>query len=240
MCTLSWLINEHGYQLFFNRDEQRSRALALAPRVLEIEATRVLMPLDPQGHGSWIAVNENGLSLCLLNYYQGETLEGKLISRGQLVRSLSCLNTIGGLALALDRLCLTEYAPYTLVVFEAQGSRSKITKVRAFQWSGSVLKVFQPVSPLTSSSVRFNEVSRTRHHIYQQLVQDNSVEELQRYHQAHADGKNERSVCMHREDAKTVSFSHITVTAKRAEFYYQAGSPCNSRAAVYLNSIELK
>lgn len=56
----------------FNRDEQKSRALALAPAIYDRQGVSVMMPLDPQGQGSWISLNQFGLSLCLLNNYQAE------------------------------------------------------------------------------------------------------------------------------------------------------------------------
>ncbi|MEJ0082440.1 MAG: NRDE family protein, partial [Puia sp.] len=59
-----------GRQSFFftsSRDEQAGRPLALFPEIYEINGCRVLFPKDPQGGGSWIAVNENGHAGVLLN-----------------------------------------------------------------------------------------------------------------------------------------------------------------------------
>lgn len=46
MCSVTWYLSDTGYQVFFNRDEQRSRALALPPKPYELQETSVLMPLD--------------------------------------------------------------------------------------------------------------------------------------------------------------------------------------------------
>lgn len=35
MCSVTWSLSETGYQVFFNRDEQKSRALALAPAIYD-------------------------------------------------------------------------------------------------------------------------------------------------------------------------------------------------------------
>ncbi len=72
MCTVSWLLHDAGYEVFFNRDEQKGRAIANPPAVFDREGTRYMMPVDPDGGGTWIAMNQHGLSLCLLNYYQGD------------------------------------------------------------------------------------------------------------------------------------------------------------------------
>ena len=46
MCSVSWLLEKKGYQVFFNRDEQKSRALALPPKKYTLDGVDVLMPLD--------------------------------------------------------------------------------------------------------------------------------------------------------------------------------------------------
>ena len=44
MCTMSWLRNEAGYDLFFNRDEKRSRLPAEPPAIRRVGSTTVLAP----------------------------------------------------------------------------------------------------------------------------------------------------------------------------------------------------
>ena len=79
MCSISWQINAEGYDLFFTRDEQRSRPPAEAPRINEaVEGASYLAPTDPQGGGTWIFVNEHGLTGALLKAYEliGRTPDG--------------------------------------------------------------------------------------------------------------------------------------------------------------------
>ena len=68
MCTLTNLLNDIGYELFCNRDKQRSRLPAIPPKFNQ--ARNAIYPVDPQGEGTWLAVNQQGLTLVLLNYYQ--------------------------------------------------------------------------------------------------------------------------------------------------------------------------
>ena len=90
MCTVSWFREGNGYQVFCNRDERRSRGPAHAPSIVESGGIRQIYPVDPEGGGSWVGVNEYGVSLCLLNHYPanfrdpGETG----ISRGLLLIAL--------------------------------------------------------------------------------------------------------------------------------------------------------
>jgi hypothetical protein len=226
MCTVSWLIDQNGYHLFFNRDEQRSRSKAIPPQHNDINGVAVIMPKDPDGGGSWISVNERGFSLCLLNFYQGKTLSGPLYSRGQLLKSLSCSDQISTFSEQLALLDLKYYAPFTILAFQRVSSKSSnlASSVKGYQWDGRKLVELSLNSPLTSSSVEFDNVSAARLGNYQAPM--NTPLQHIRYHSQHHPEKGHQSVCMHRSDAKTVSFSHICVSSERANFTYVDGSPC--------------
>ena len=71
MCTVSWFHEPGGYQLFCNRDEKLSRKKALEPRQWTREGVRFTAPIDAEAGGAWIALNEFGVSLCLLNGGEG-------------------------------------------------------------------------------------------------------------------------------------------------------------------------
>ena len=72
MCTLSWLPDRagQGYALWFNRDELHTRAPELAPRELRTaDGIAWLAPTDPDSGGTWLAVNQFGVTAALLNDY---------------------------------------------------------------------------------------------------------------------------------------------------------------------------
>src|SRR6185312_11981515 len=69
MCTVSWIHAREGYQLLCNRDERHTRRPAQAPTVRQNGGVRFIAPIDGEEGGSWIGVNEFGLTLCLLNRY---------------------------------------------------------------------------------------------------------------------------------------------------------------------------
>ncbi len=237
MCTLSWLKSEQGYQVFFNRDEQRTRQQALPPQHFSSEGTAVLMPIDPEGNGSWISTNEHKLSLCLLNFYQGSAPSSQLVSRGKLLRMLSHHTSLTMLNQQLQSTDLLRYAPFTLVAFSSLSDNSKsILEVQAIQWNGQSIQHFTPQSPFTSSSVKFEEVSKSRYQSYLNKGESKTERELTAFHSTHEDIKSYKSVCMHREDAKTVSFSHIVVDSDSVIFNYQNGSPCKKGE---INSVTL-
>ena len=97
MCTASWLDRPEGFELFFNRDERRTRARSLPPRVVTApDGTRYLAPIDAESGGTWIAVNEHGLAVCLLNRYPEVLAPATPRSRGHLVTHLAGTGALAG------------------------------------------------------------------------------------------------------------------------------------------------
>ncbi|MDX2319319.1 MAG: NRDE family protein [Moritella sp.] len=271
MCTVSWLLASDGYQIFFNRDEQKGRALAQSPKYFNDLGVKYLMPVDPVGGGSWIAINQAGLSICLLNYYQQQPLGKDLISRGLLVKSLVSNTSLTKIRSALKKLSLQRYAAFTLLVFPSHLNK-QTGDVYAVRWNGHELTTITAVSPMVSSSVALAEVTNYRedHHnsillqhpilfsgegcndeleikptsassdidtvaeniielTNQRCIDDKNSLALTRFHASHEPTPSYLSVCMHREDAHTVSFTHLIATRKQLKMNYVCGCPCSSK-----------
>ncbi len=69
MCTVSWLADHDGYCLLFNRDEKRTRGVAQPPQIYLRDQVRFVAPIGADGGGTWLASNEYGVTICLLNAY---------------------------------------------------------------------------------------------------------------------------------------------------------------------------
>ncbi len=68
MCTLAIAPEgKEGFKLVSNRDESKERPRATLPQYHFERDHRILMPLDPEGGGSWIALSDEGRAACLLN-----------------------------------------------------------------------------------------------------------------------------------------------------------------------------
>ncbi|MBF4256348.1 hypothetical protein EAY27_06830 [Vibrio anguillarum] len=230
MCSVSWLLDKHGYHLFFNRDEQKNRPLALPPKQYTQAGVEVLMPIDPAGGGSWISLNECGLALCLLNNYQGKIPQGvdaeRLVSRGQLLKHLSSQVSVEKVIQAFTQLNLQQFAPFTLLAFDpnltdVQGN------VMALAWNGEQSQIAVTQSPLFSSSVDLEQVQHYRSQLYQALIaKENSVQQRLKFHAHHHVAHPHWAPCMHRQDAHTVSFTYLRVTQQQQYMTYISGSPC--------------
>jgi len=236
MCTLSWLYSQTGIEVFFNRDESKNRPRAIPPaEYTSPNGHQYLMPLDTQSNGSWIGVTESGFCLCILNYYQGETPTGELISRGLLVKTLLEISAEDAIYDYLDERDWKQYAPFTLVLFFPNTKEPT-----ALCWDGiyrdgdgHALKPVAIHSPYTSSGVDFPAVSQARQTAYKEsfnLLENDNISsnstKLKSFHASHIPEKSKYSVCMHRSDASTVSFSRIEITSDLIEFEYADGAPC--------------
>jgi len=70
VCTVTIVPQPDGFRLACNRDESRRRSPALPPVERRYADRRALLPIDPISDGTWIAVNDAGLVLTLLNVYE--------------------------------------------------------------------------------------------------------------------------------------------------------------------------
>jgi hypothetical protein len=221
MCTVTWIREDTGYQLFCNRDEKRTRKSAEPPRLSVRNGVRFLAPADGEFGGTWIATNEFGLTLCLLNGGSGTGVR----SRGLLVLDLTVLESIEAVLKGIRTCNLSAYAPFTLLAVEP----GKLPAV--IGWSGSrkgISRLEQRHFMLTSSSFDSDEVRHRRQKQYSQVTSAVCTPGLvEEFHRSHGEAPSAYSVCMHRPDAQTVSFSHVRVSQSRSEFRYIAGAPCS-------------
>ncbi len=241
MCTVSWLLTDNGYQVFFNRDEQKKRSQAVPPTLFCSQGVEYLMPVDPDGGGSWIATNEHGQSICLLNYYQGDVPKSPLTSRGLLVKSLASCCDYAQVAEHLKAIDLHKFAPFTLLIFEPNLSLLR-SAVKGICWTGQSLNSLQPEPPLISSSVDYPRALELRKGSYRAFTSPQAtLEKILNFHASHIPSKGHLSTCMHRKDAHTVSFSHIIVTDTERAMSYHPSSPCVgiSEAQLIRNRISL-
>src|SRR5690348_15350859 len=89
MCTVSLLAREHGYALAMNRDELLTRVKGLPPKIHEMKGRRIISPSEPGG-GTWIALNDTGATLALINWYAIKSrVQKNPMSRGDVVNATS-------------------------------------------------------------------------------------------------------------------------------------------------------
>lgn len=248
MCTLTWLDNEDGYTLLFNRDELKTRQRAISPRIYQAKnGTEFLAPIDTDGGGTWLAVNAHGVTICLLNDYRApepKIARENILSRGAVVTGLAGVSSNTEAEKALKALDLHNYRGFRLVVFAEE--------VHQWRWDTrqlSKLTALETRCPITSSSFDEVNVQKTRRAFYSSFGNMKNLEDLLSFHSSHIDDDLCKesgepiavsSVCMHRRYSQTVSQCQVNVGKKQVEIIYTDGAPCETRpnAAVVLGRIQ--
>ncbi len=211
MCTLTWTRDpSNGLEVFFNRDELKTRPIADPPSLHESGDSFFLSPLDPKGGGTWMLANDQGLVVCLLNKWE---LEGRKItlprSRGRLVWKMASAGSpdeVGEFLMKLEN-----YQAFTLAAFSPLGTR-------CWEWDGEQL-LSKDVPPfLTSSSYKFEEVRASREACFSTGVTGAE------FHASPWEPPSAYSVRMNRPDAQTWSRSRVRVT-DRVSWEYLSERP---------------
>lgn len=227
---MTWFGTNNGYELFFNRDERVSRHRALLPTIHTDGDVRYISPTDADAGGTWIAVNHFGITVCLLNHYQFEQIEAykKWISRGEIVRQFAASNDVELAAQRFMQLELGNYRAFRMFLIDQRGNN------RLCVWDGHEPRLQRQVdSPKSSSSVDAKHVKASRKRRFDELglTHTHSSKAYLAYHREHWPTKSRESVCMHREQANSVSLCHIVVASSGIRFSYADGAPCNAELA---------
>lgn len=216
MCTLTYRLSADGYQVFFNRDEQKTRPQAIPPAC--DQQLKAIYPIDPTGGGTWIAVSQQGSTLALLNYYQAQIIQPnrEFISRGVIIPHL--LAGQGDVESQLLKMDLSCFQAFQLCAFDGEISAKKCAAelAKKYIWDGQTLtisSIFQDEQlPITSSAVNFESVDAYRKQRFIEMISDKEATtgDYLAFHQQQNE-QGSLSVKMSREDAHTVSLSQIVV-----------------------------
>jgi len=228
MCTLSFMPDQGGFHLLMNRDEQRMRPVGLPAALHSCEHYQALYPSEPTG-GTWIGVNEKGLTIALINWYSKPQLQGApAFSRGEIIPKLLAEHSPKNAEILLRSLPLTRLNPFRLILVSAMDQslhefRSGATTLEKLSFPWERHHWF-------SSGFDEPEAMRIRGMTSTKASGNDSLAMLQGLHRSHEPEKGSFSICMHREDAHTVSFTEVSVSSGTALMSHQNDSPCKLSA----------
>ena len=228
MCTVSWSLARESYDLFFNRDELDTRAPEQPPRVLQQEGVSFIAPRDGDHNGTWLLVNELGLTVCLLNDYANPwrpAASVSRLSRGQFVLACAPATDFESLLALMQYQPLERTLPFHLLaVSPGEGTF-------LLHWDGAALARHNEATlapPLSSSSYATADVIATRTNRFNSHVRslaEPQPAELFAYHREHRTDAGAHSVLMCRGDAATRSISHVSVNWYQVRFNYRTVLP---------------
>lgn len=226
MCTVTWVRRHDGYDLLCNRDERLTRMPATGPETRELRGLRYISPLDGDYGGTWITVNELGVTLCLLNAYGSESqepLEG-WTSRGLLLADLADSEDAQDTRRRILDRDLSMFRPFVLLIAAPSWTPTQV------RWTGRSLEMDGTVRPpIVSSGVDERAARDSRREQLDALLETArrpNLSMLERFHRSHVPSRGQLSVCVHADDARTVSLSVVSVREAMIAFRYEAGSPC--------------
>jgi hypothetical protein len=221
MCTVTYVPSPSGYFLTSNRDEKNTRAKALAPLVYAIDNVELIFPKDGDKNGTWIALKENGDSLCLLNGAFESFIDtgAYKISRGKIVTEIAVANNLIN---AFQNISLIDTAPFTLVIVNEK-------QLFECRWDGEkkhCKALDNTTSHIWSSATLYDNHQQNKRKRWFEQWQKNNAQPLQKdlffFHNNTGDGNVEDDLVMNRNNKYlTVSITGISVSENKCLMHYQ-------------------
>ena len=221
-----------------NRDEKRTRSIGFLPSIVDLATCRAVLPRELEG-GTWIAVNDAGVCLALINWHRIQREPSHdIISRGQVVSALAGKFSADELANGVVKLPLRKLRPFRLIaiapsekgVTEWRWNLERLT-MRNHNWQRQ--HWFSSGFDEERAELERQRVCDLAHN--GQLL---SLRSLRQLHRSHAPKRGPFSICMHRANATTVSYTEVAVSGRRATMRYKPG-PCCSSAAMAVKTMAL-
>jgi hypothetical protein len=237
MCTTVLQSVRDGHLILAcNRDELGTRKLAEPPKVHEFErGVGAIFPRDRDADGSWVGVNTAGIAVSLLNNYAADVRPPPVtpISRGALVPRMLQMRTMFEVVAEMERMRagLECFRPFWLIVASIPIDSS--VSAMCFTWDGERLDAQRTSLPLaqTSSSFEHVLVEENRRSQIEQLLGESgewTQEGMDAVLGGHLPTRGATSVCMHRDDASTVSHTRIQILGDDVSLAYYDGPLCKS------------
>jgi len=228
MCTLTFIPKPQGYLLGMNRDERLTRETALAPVPVTTLRLPAVYPRESAG-GTWIGSNAAGITFALLNQNPGPQAKTKERSRGEIIPALLESSRFPGAIRRFQHLELRGMLPFVLIgIFPAEQIISQC------QWDGNELKFLRigwDVRHWFSSGVSDEMARKVRGSTCYEAWRRRdagSAEWLRGLHASHSPVRGSFSICVHRPDAATVSYTEVACGGGELTMRYHAGHPCQA------------
>lgn len=223
-----WTRQHAALRIVCNRDESRERPAALPPQRRRFGQRAALLPVDPLSDGTWIAVNDAGLAMVLLN--QNPSLgasprDPMAPSRGSLIPALLGCGTLHGAKRLACRLAERPFARFRLILTDCRA----VVEIAASGRQTRIVEMSRLDRPLlyTSSGLGDELVDAPRRKLFQESfgAKENWPREQIAYHRHSWPGREHLSVCMRRGDACTVSCTVLELGRRSAVMTYFAQAP---------------
>jgi hypothetical protein len=212
-----------------NRDELRARPAAVPPALRLIGERRVAMPVDPVGGGSWIAVNDCSVVFALLNARASQARPSAAqaervvppVSRGLIIPAVAGSHSVAHALEQAERLEVSHYLPFRLLLIdrhqmvECWPQAGRLCHRRTFL-GGPTMR--------TSSGLGDGVVLAPRRTLFRRFFSAarDPLAAQDAFHEHQWLGREDISVRMERDEARTVSRTVVCVGPGVATMTYCA------------------
>lgn len=217
-----------------NRDELRTRAKGTFPAPRIVGGLPVLGPRESSG-GSWTCANAAAAAFALLNWHPAQKASAKTkepqnaVSRGTIVESAAGCRQSVAVETMLSQQPLPRIRPFRLLgIFNVDKT------LREWRWDGKELSrldfAWEP-RLWASSSLDEKTAQQTRQAVFQSALSAKdagSLHWLRSLHRTHLPEKGPFSICMHRKEAATLSYTETEINGVRIRIRHLNGPPCAS------------
>jgi hypothetical protein len=199
------------------------------------------MPVDPVSDGTWIAVNDAGLAMTLLNIYpvpfnrEAFLAEwGRYASRGALIPALMECSTLAEASGRAGRIAPERYPPFRLVALD-QDRLAEVHVNEGRLVCREPVQVDRPVM-FTSSGLGDGVVGPPRRALFAACLDraGDPASAQDAYHRHSWPERRHLSVCMSRPEARTVSLTVVELARASARLVYEPLLPDQAAEPVVL------
>lgn len=186
------------------------------------------MPVDPVSDGTWVAVNDAGLALTLLNHNLPDPPSGRSLSRGTVIPALAgCATVVEAVAL-LPSIDTANMMPFRLVLCDSRHVMAwRSTEPPMLGEGVTGVPLWMPIM-FTSSGLGDHIVEPPRRELFSGWFGDDPTRYADRqlaFHQHRWEDRPHLSVAMSREDARTVSYTTVDAAPDRISMRYHPDRP---------------
>jgi hypothetical protein len=212
-----------------NRDERLDRGAAVPPATFQCWKIAAIYPRDVEG-GTWIGANELGVAFALMNWNDVTPLTQKRQSRGFIIPELLGCHSSREVQNLVGTLKLDGVLPFRVI-----GIWPDSNTVNEFRWDSRQLATeAKPWKPhhWFSSSLSDEEAAEKRGATCRAAGHDldaGSLAWTRKLHRSHDAGAGAFSICVHREQVQTASYTELICTPNTVECNYAAGNPCQAK-----------
>ena len=219
MCTVTFVPAGAGFYLTSNRDESPKRSQVEWPAVRKLPNSTLTYPRDLTGNGTWIAVDDQGNVVCLLNgaFQAHHRKESYRHSRGLVVLEVFSYRSAEEYCEQYD---LHDIEPFTLVMIFND-------RLYEFRWDGEKKYLSKPPSDqphVWSSVTLYNPDIREKRRAWFEdslnMADPVNRESILSFHRSGGLDDPAYNIMMKRPYVETLSITSVFSSGKRMSVIY--------------------